>query len=57
MTDAPASRVRPARRSPADLSFPFDGGHVDRITDGEPAWLSADRRAFEAARKQTESRG
>ena len=45
MTDAPASRVRPARRSPSDLSFTVDGASVDRITDGEPAWLGADRRA------------
>ncbi len=45
MTDAPASRVRPARRSPSDLSFTIDGASVDRITDGEPAWLGADRRA------------
>jgi Fe-S cluster assembly scaffold protein SufB len=45
MTDAPASRVRPARRSPFDLSFTFDGRYLDRTTKGEPAWLSADRRA------------
>ena len=45
MTDAPASRVRPARRSPSDLSFTFEDRHVEHLTAGEPAWLSADRRA------------
>jgi len=45
MTDAPASRIRPARRSPSDLTFEFDAASLDQLTDGEPAWLSADRRA------------
>jgi Fe-S cluster assembly scaffold protein SufB len=45
MTDAPASRIRPARRSPSDLSLHFDVSDVERETEGEPAWLSADRRA------------
>jgi Fe-S cluster assembly scaffold protein SufB len=45
MTDAPASRIRPARRSPFDLSFTFEVWRVDQTTGGEPAWLSADRRA------------
>ena len=45
MTDATASRIRPNRRSPTELTFEFDASHVDRLTEGEPAWLSADRRA------------
>jgi Fe-S cluster assembly scaffold protein SufB len=45
MTDAPASRIRPNRRSPSDLTFAFESWRVDDLTEGEPAWLSADRRA------------
>jgi Fe-S cluster assembly scaffold protein SufB len=45
MTDAPASRVRPTRRSPFDLSFAFEETEVERLADGEPSWLAADRRA------------
>ena len=45
MTDATASRIRPNRRSPTELTFEFDASLVDRLTDGEPAWMSADRRA------------
>ncbi len=45
MTDATASRIRPARRSPSELSFEFVESEVDRVTDGEPDWLGADRRA------------
>jgi Fe-S cluster assembly scaffold protein SufB len=45
MTDAPASRVRPARRSPFDLSFHLDEAHVESIAAAEPDWLAADRRA------------
>jgi Fe-S cluster assembly scaffold protein SufB len=45
MTDASASRVRPARRSPTELTFEFDGHRLEELTAGEPAWLSADRRA------------
>ena len=45
MTDAPASRIRPARRSPFELSFKFEERHVDQTTEGEPDWLTADRRA------------
>ena len=45
MTDATASRVRPARRSPTELTFEFDTNRLEELTEGEPAWLSADRRA------------
>ena len=45
MTDAPASRVRPARRSLTELTFEFDANRLEELTAGEPAWLSADRRA------------
>ncbi len=45
MTDAPASRIRPARRSPSDLTFAFEPRHLEEATEGEPAWLTADRRA------------
>jgi Fe-S cluster assembly scaffold protein SufB len=45
MTDAPASRVRPARRSPFDLSFEFENWRVDQLTEGEPNWLAQDRHA------------
>ena len=46
MTDAPASRVRPARRSPSDLSPSRSTARPSiATTDGEPAWLGADRRA------------
>jgi Fe-S cluster assembly scaffold protein SufB len=45
MTDAPASRVRPARRSLTELTFEFDANGLEHLTAGEPAWLSADRRA------------
>ena len=45
MTDATASRIRPARRSPTELTFEFDANRLEELTGGEPAWLSADRRA------------
>jgi Fe-S cluster assembly scaffold protein SufB len=45
MTDATASRIRPNRRSPSELTFEFESWRVDQLTEGEPAWLSADRRA------------
>jgi Fe-S cluster assembly scaffold protein SufB len=45
MTDATASRVRPTRRSPTELTFEFEPWRVDGLTEGEPVWLSADRRA------------
>ena len=45
MTDATASRIRPARRSPTELTFEFDANRLEELTAGEPAWLSADRRA------------
>ena len=45
MTDATASRIRPNRRSPTELTFDFDAARVDELTAGEPAWLAADRRA------------
>jgi Fe-S cluster assembly scaffold protein SufB len=45
MTDATASRIRPARRSPSELTFELGATHIDELADGEPAWLSADRRA------------
>jgi Fe-S cluster assembly scaffold protein SufB len=49
MTDAPASRVRPARRAPADLSFDLDETRVEALAAGEPDWLAADRRAAVAS--------
>jgi len=45
MTDATASRIRPNRRSPSELTFEFESRRVDELTEGEPAWLSADRHA------------
>ena len=45
MTDATASRIRPNRRSPTELTFEFDAARVDELTEGEPVWLGADRRA------------
>ena len=46
---AAASRPRPARRALDELSLPVDGSLVERVGDGDPDWLTADRRAaFEA---------
>ena len=46
---ASASRPRPARRALDELSLPVDGSLVERVGDGDPDWLTADRRAaFEA---------
>ncbi|HET9085789.1 MAG TPA: SufD family Fe-S cluster assembly protein [Candidatus Limnocylindrales bacterium] len=46
---ASASRPRPARRALDELSLPVEASLVDRVSAGEPDWLTADRRAaFEA---------
>jgi len=40
---------RPVRRAPSDFSLPVERSHLDRLIDGTPAWLAADRTAgFEA---------
>ena len=46
---APATRTRPVRRSPSELSFGLDDAYVARLTATQPAWLAADRRAGLAA--------
>ena len=56
-------RPRPARQGLTDFTLPVQRADIDAIAplSGETAWLVADRQAgfdaFEAARKQTESRG
>ena len=42
---AAAARPRPARRALDELSLSVDASFVDRVSAGEPDWLTADRRA------------
>jgi hypothetical protein len=43
MTDAPASPVRPARRTPGHLSFEFEAWRLEDMAGADPDWLTADR--------------
>ena len=47
MTSGPSPR--PVRRAPSDFSLPVERSHLDRLVDGGPAWLAADRTAGFAA--------
>jgi Fe-S cluster assembly scaffold protein SufB len=42
---APATRTRPIRRSPTELSFRQEDAYVARLAADEPNWLAADRAA------------
>jgi Fe-S cluster assembly scaffold protein SufB len=47
MTAGP--RPRPVRRAPSEFTLPIERSHLDRLIEGAPEWLTADRTAgFEA---------
>ena len=43
--NASATRPRPPRRAPTDLTFVIDDALVERLAASEPDWLAAERRA------------